>query len=251
MFKKLQGIIFIIFLMAATSPSALGVSKEYIDSLKVTLRSMNMPPAFLFLPHALSEVRGRTDRAGIWSLTAADAIRGARKLGIKVQVPNDTTMLNSDIRNDAALSTKIALGRLSELFDEYGDWNSAVIAFATSPAAFASMDSAQIADAPILRYLKEDEARYSKKPAKAFDDIGRQLEMRQSELEAEKNKARIDSLRKQQARAEEKTVYRIKRGDTLGGIAARYHVKVSDIRKWNNLRSDMIREGKTLIIYRK
>ena len=81
--------------------------------------------------------------------------------------------------------------------------------------------------------------------------------MRQSELEAarhleaEKNKARIDSLRKQQARAEEKTVYRIKRGDTLGGIAARYHVKVSDIRKWNNLRSDMIREGKTLIIYRK
>lgn len=257
MFKKLQGIIFIIFLMAATSPSALGVSKEYIDSLKVTLRSMNMPPAFLFLPHALSEVRGRTDRAGIWSLTAADAIRGARKLGIKVQVPNDTTMLNSDIRNDAALSTKIALGRLSELFNEYGDWNSAVIAFATSPAAFASMDSAQIADAPILRYLKEDEARYSKKPAKAFDDIGRQLEMRQSELEAarhleaEKNKARIDSLRKQQARAEEKTVYRIKRGDTLGGIAARYHVKVSDIRKWNNLRSDMIREGKTLIIYRK
>lgn len=81
--------------------------------------------------------------------------------------------------------------------------------------------------------------------------------MRQSELEAarhleaEKNKARIDSLRKQQARAEEKTVYRIKRGDTLGGIAARYNVKVSDIRKWNNLRSEMIREGKTLIIYRK
>ncbi|MDD7456534.1 MAG: LysM peptidoglycan-binding domain-containing protein [Bacteroidales bacterium] len=257
MFKKLQGIIFIIFLMAAASPNAQGVSKKYIDSLKVTLRSMDMPPAFLFLPHALSEVRGRTDRAGIWSLTAADAIRGARKLGIRLQVPNDTTVINYDIRSDASLSTKIALGRLSELFNEYGDWDSAVIAFATSPAAFASMDSAQVADAPILRYLKEDEARYSKKPAKAFDDIERQLEMRQAELEAarhleaDKNKARVDSLRKQQARAEEKTVYRIKRGDTLGGIAARYHVKVSEIKKWNNLRSDMIREGKTLIIYRK
>lgn len=42
--------------------------------------------------------------------------------------------------------------------------------------------------------------------------------------------------------------YRIRRGDTLGHIARRYGVRVSDLKRWNKLRSDMIREGRILII---
>ena len=42
--------------------------------------------------------------------------------------------------------------------------------------------------------------------------------------------------------------YKIKKGDTLTKIAAKYHVKVSDLKKWNKLKSDKIREGQTLII---
>lgn len=45
--------------------------------------------------------------------------------------------------------------------------------------------------------------------------------------------------------------YRIRRGDTLGHIASRYGVRVSDLKRWNNLRSDMIREGRILIIRKK
>jgi hypothetical protein len=46
------------------------------------------------------------------------------------------------------------------------------------------------------------------------------------------------------------TVHRIRSGETLGHIAIKYGVTVRQIKQWNNLRSDMIIAGKTLIIYR-
>ena len=44
------------------------------------------------------------------------------------------------------------------------------------------------------------------------------------------------------------TYYKIKEGDTLGGIAAKFHVSVKQLKAWNGLKSDMIRAGKTLKI---
>lgn len=44
------------------------------------------------------------------------------------------------------------------------------------------------------------------------------------------------------------TVYRVRRGDALGSIARRYHTSVSDLREWNDLRSDTIRVGQTLVV---
>ena len=40
--------------------------------------------------------------------------------------------------------------------------------------------------------------------------------------------------------------YKVRRGDNLGKIASRNHTTVSNIKKWNNLRSDRIREGQRL-----
>ena len=48
-----------------------------------------------------------------------------------------------------------------------------------------------------------------------------------------------------------KIYHTIKKGETLGSIANRYKVKVSDIKKWNKLSSDRIIAGKKLIIYKK
>ena len=42
--------------------------------------------------------------------------------------------------------------------------------------------------------------------------------------------------------------YRIRRGDTLAGIAKRFNVTVSDLKRWNRLRSSTIQAGKTLVI---
>ena len=44
------------------------------------------------------------------------------------------------------------------------------------------------------------------------------------------------------------TYYKIKEGDTLGGIAAKFHVSVKRLKAFNGLNSDFIRAGKTLKI---
>lgn len=44
--------------------------------------------------------------------------------------------------------------------------------------------------------------------------------------------------------------YKVRSGDTLGGIAARYHCTVNQIKRWNGLRGTMIRVGQRLKIYR-
>jgi len=43
--------------------------------------------------------------------------------------------------------------------------------------------------------------------------------------------------------------YRVRSGDYLGKIAARYGVRVSKIKRWNNLRSNKLRIGQRLTIY--
>ena len=53
----------------------------------------------------------------------------------------------------------------------------------------------------------------------------------------------------EKSKAPRHIVYTVKSGDTLSKIARKYHVKVSDIKKWNNLRSDLIRENQKLKIY--
>jgi membrane-bound lytic murein transglycosylase D len=47
----------------------------------------------------------------------------------------------------------------------------------------------------------------------------------------------------------EPVVYRVKYGDVLGIIAQRYRVRIDDLRKWNNLHSNMIRTGQKLTIW--
>lgn len=47
----------------------------------------------------------------------------------------------------------------------------------------------------------------------------------------------------------EPIVYQVKNGDVLGLIAQRYHVRIDDLRRWNNLRSNMIRTGQKLTIW--
>src|SRR5690606_5677923 len=49
----------------------------------------------------------------------------------------------------------------------------------------------------------------------------------------------------------DRIVYKVRSGDVLGSIALRYNVRVSDIKKWNNLRSNTIRIGQRLNIWLK
>lgn len=47
----------------------------------------------------------------------------------------------------------------------------------------------------------------------------------------------------------DRVVYKVRSGDVLGSIALRHHVSVSDLKKWNNLRSNTIRIGQRLNIW--
>ncbi len=48
----------------------------------------------------------------------------------------------------------------------------------------------------------------------------------------------------------ERIVYKVRSGDALSKIAQRYHVSVTQIKRWNNLSSNNIRIGQNLVIYR-
>ncbi len=43
--------------------------------------------------------------------------------------------------------------------------------------------------------------------------------------------------------------YRVRKGDTLGGIADRFSVDTEDVRKWNRMKSNHVRRGMVLRIY--
>lgn len=53
----------------------------------------------------------------------------------------------------------------------------------------------------------------------------------------------------QLVRSQDRIRYRVRSGDYLGKIAARYGVRVSQIKKWNGLRSNNLRVGQRLTIY--
>ncbi len=50
---------------------------------------------------------------------------------------------------------------------------------------------------------------------------------------------------------QQRHIHRVKSGENLGLIAKKYRVRVSDIKRWNHLKGDMIRVGQKLVIYSK
>jgi membrane-bound lytic murein transglycosylase D len=49
--------------------------------------------------------------------------------------------------------------------------------------------------------------------------------------------------------SEERSVHRVKSGESLGGISKKYGVSVSQIKRWNNLKSSTIHPGQRLTVY--
>ncbi len=77
---------------------------------------------------------------------------------------------------------------------------------------------------------------------------------RQSILDSASNTGRkeVEALAKNapgNTTGRELIVYRVKYGDVLGLIAQRHHVRIDDLRKWNNVRGNMIRTGQRLSIW--
>ena len=50
-------------------------------------------------------------------------------------------------------------------------------------------------------------------------------------------------------KGKDKLIYKVKQGDNLGFISEWYHVRISDLRYWNNINRNLIRVGQKLVIY--
>ena len=217
-------------------------------SLREELAGRGMPEKFLFLPYVLSGQVFADERAGLWSLSALDAVR----------FPSPDLADGGDVRGDEAVSTAIALARLEELHDRLGDWDRAAVAFAEGPSAEEGY-AADGARPAVLSLLDAAWERFADRPGEAFAAIPDRL--------AERDRARAARLASRLASRQERSLflserqkalaaaaegesftYTVRRGDTLGALALRYKVRVSDLKKWNNLRGDMIREGQKLVI---
>ena len=120
-----------------------------------------------------------------------------------------------DDRLDEAKSEQAALNYLEDLYKEFGDWELCYYAYLYSPA--------------YVRNLQQ-----------------RNLRIPQPKPEV-KRPAPAKIVEK--PKEPQYTIYVVKSGDTLGKIAKKHNVKVSDIKKWNNLNSDLIRANQKLKIY--
>ncbi len=195
---------------------------------------------------------------GSCSVTDADNGNGTNTVAGSSSGTGTDTAPTPDIRTDIWISTAIALERLQELHDLLGDWDRAILAYAQSPTAAAAIkDSTALAESGIIRSLREAESRFAHSPAPAaFEGLETLAALRRAERNAQllaegaARKARSEKLRSLQAANVDRITYTIRKGDTLGGIAARHKVKVADLKRWNGLKGDFIREGRKLVIYR-
>ena len=150
------------------------------------------------------------DRAGAWGLPTLVALR----YGLNVDETRDE-------RLDEEASRQAAMRYLNDLYAQFGDWDLCYYAYLYSPAYVRNLQ---------LRHLSIPQPKpVIKKPAKPKTE----------------DKPKTSS----KAKEPKSITYTVKSGDTLGAIAKKHHVTVSDLKKWNNLKNDKIRVDQKLKIY--
>lgn len=240
-------------------PMELAVYGPLVDSL---LEMRRMPEQLLWLPMALNGMQNdsvRQDRSGFWALTPLVALHQ----GLAVD--------SLDERFSVQKSTAAALDYLSSLHDLYGDWWSAVLAYANSPTALSHaggvpenlwqlFDEQRLPDADVIRRLiacicASEGKTWPEVPAGMADSLHRQetvLVNSQVEIQRRRVAEAAEKARMEAEKAKEEAsyiIYTIRPGDTLGQIAQKHHVKLSDLKQWNGLKRDFIRDGQKLKIY--
>ena len=240
------------FYSAKTFPNIFAELDTFVEA---ELTRRGMPLELRCLPLALSGMRTdyrQDDRRGIWALPVL--------VGLHYGLSIDET---TDERLDMQASTRAALDYLSDLHQQYGDWWYSILAYANSPNslhhAFAKngnelelwdfYDQKMLSDVQIIRdfiamvyVYNVGDLRLGK--VAENQDIAQKEQPQKEITQTEKPKP----APKPAPPKETTKKYTVKKGDTLTKIAKQHHVTVANLKKWNHLKSDMIREGQKLII---
>lgn len=229
--------------------------QDYFPTIDSALLQRNMPWEFKYLPMALSGMRPNCvqgDRCGLWQLPPLTAMH----YGLTVDETRDE-------RFDVEASTRAALDYLNELYQQYGDWWYSILAYTNSPIALQHTltflketpelwdfrekellpNTQIIPDFIACIYLgHENHLHFVEKSAAELDKA--------DETTAQDATTTINTEDKDMSPSSDSSIihYTIKKGDILGKIAVQYHVTVSDLMTWDELDSDFIREGQTIII---
>ena len=126
------------------------------------------------------------------------------------------------------------------------------------PAGSAERFSAEIADIPADKWVSW--RRHRVEAGETLTSIGRKYHVTPAAIAAANNlehgaalgageKLIIPATQAQSEVKRRLVSYRVRRGDTLLGIADRYSVSPDDVRKWNRLKSNHVGRGMVLRIY--
>ncbi len=244
----------------------------YSAFIDTALSQRNMPSELRYLPLALSGMRRnycQGDRRGVWQLPTLTALH----YGLTIDGTRDE-------RTDVEASTNAALNCLNELYQKYGDWWHSILAYTNSPVALQHalirhgetpelwdfkeqnllpntdvipnfIACVYLGDEGQLKFGEVADPVITKVPEPAVAEPGRSVERPTPIVKDTTNNKKTgpSTLRQAQDSGTAKTKkYTVKKGDNLTRIAAKHHVTISDLMKWNNLKNDKIFEGQTLII---
>lgn len=227
--------------------------------VEAELSKRGIPLEIKYLPMALSRMKGDYrdgDRCGVWALPALVGLR----YGLRIEADYDE-------RLSVEAATRAALDYIAELNAKYDNWWLSILAYTNSPNALhhALMRSdkvlelwdfheqALLPDVAVIGnfiayvYLgAEGQLRFEEPAIAVSPEIRKTVSEQPTALASEPKKEPVATpAPKPQPKS---VTYTVKKGDTLGKIAGKYHVSVANLKKWNHLKSDMIREGQKLII---
>lgn len=237
---------------------------QYEDFFEAELLKRDMPMEMKYLPMALSDMKVNSeqdDRCGVWSMPLLIALRQ----GLAIDA-------NVDERFSVEASTLAVLDYLCDLNRQYDNWWLSILAYANGPTALhhammkqdrwldlwdvykeKALANARIVadfmacccvygsdDRIVADPIEDEQKDWTKRKAAMpiVEQVTVPVFAPRSESPAVVQSAPSQSIVK----------YTVRKGDTLSKIAQRYHVKVSQIMKWNNLKDDRIQIGQKLIV---
>lgn len=221
---------------------------EACDSLvTAAVEQYSLPRFYRFLPLLLTDcdsVFVGPYASGAWALS----VPAAHHYGLLV---NDSI----DERLSVSKATQAAVRYLCDLRLHFeGNDSLVLLQYArTMPVLRVTTDSLLPA---LERIGQEWERGHRRSGFLAPLDVAREDAVRRDsllKLEREKRAAELAARKPAVGKASgtsSYTIYRVKKGDVLGRIAQRHHVTVRQLKKWNNLKGDFIREGQKLKIYK-
>ena len=234
-------------------------NESFVES---ELQRRNMPVELKYLPVALTDMRQDYkdgDCRGAWALPTLVAMH----YGLVVDE-------DVDERLAIETSTRAALDYLSDLYQTYGDWWMSILAFSNSPNALQHAvvrsdkflelwdfyEQDLLPNSLVIRnFIACDYVYSGYTPEQKASALASFKEAEAKRLADEAKKAQETQVAKAEPKPaktekpkESYTTYNVRKGDTLTKIAKKYGVSVASLKKWNNLKNDLIREGQPLKI---